>query len=211
MAGENGICYIVGAGSFVKPFSPGACDFIIAADGGYDRLCALGIPCDLLIGDLDSISELPAGTEVIKHPVRKNETDAHLAYLEGARRGYTKFRLLGGTGGREDHTQANLALALYASRRGHSLDLIGEGCRYTVITNDAVTLSSNEGDHLSILAFGSDAEGVSIAGAEYELSEATLLTEFPLGVSNSFKGQTVKVEVKQGSLLIIITENEKQY
>lgn len=203
MTEKNGICYIVGAGEVDIPISRGACDFIIAADGGYDRLLRLGVGCDLLVGDLDSIESVPSGVEVVRHPVRKNETDAHLAYLEGVKRGYRRFLMLGGVGGREDHTQANLALSLYASRRGHSLELVGAGYRYTVVTDGAITLTSDAGDHLSVLAFGSDALGVSIRGAEYELEGSTLYAEFPLGVSNSFKNSPVKISVDRGSILIM--------
>ena len=53
---KNGICYIVGAAEFSRGFKVASGDFVIAADGGYDRLLSMGITPDLLIGDLDSIS-----------------------------------------------------------------------------------------------------------------------------------------------------------
>ena len=43
---------------------------------------------------------------------------------------------------------------------------------------------------------------VTIAGAFYPLSQATLTPTFPLGVSNSFVGKPVSVTVGRGSLLI---------
>ncbi|MBR2432244.1 MAG: thiamine diphosphokinase, partial [Clostridia bacterium] len=76
-------CYIVGAGEFYGEFTPDSDDLVIAADGGYDSLLNRGIRPDVLIGDLDSIKEMPNGIELIRHPVKKDETDMHLAYLEG--------------------------------------------------------------------------------------------------------------------------------
>ena len=60
------ICYIVGAGDFTTHFTPTDADLVIAADGGYDALKNAGIRCDLLIGDLDSINEVPTGVEIIR-------------------------------------------------------------------------------------------------------------------------------------------------
>ena len=100
-------CYIVGAGDFYGELSPRDGDIIIAADGGYDTLKKLGIEPDLLLGDMDSLTEVPRALEKLVYPVRKDETDTHLAYLEGVRRGYTDFVIYGGVGGRDDHTFAN--------------------------------------------------------------------------------------------------------
>ena len=92
-----GICYIVGAGDFPYGFSPKDDDLVIAADGGYDHLKKNGIRCDLLIGDLDSISASADGVQTKRFPIRKDETDMHLAYLEGKARGYKEFHIYGGT------------------------------------------------------------------------------------------------------------------
>ena len=82
-----GVCYIVGAGDFASPFAPKEDDLVIAADGGYDHLIKFGIRCDILLGDLDSIREVPKKIETVTFPVRKDETDSFLAYREGVRRG----------------------------------------------------------------------------------------------------------------------------
>ena len=135
--------------------------------------------------------------------MEKDETDTHLAYLEGAKRGYTAFRVYGGVGGREDHTFANYSLLLYAKNRGHSMTLVGDGYESFVIKNESVTLSGRPGATLSVFAFGGSASGVNILGAKYEARDVTLHPEFPLGVSNSFLRGEVWLSVKDGALLVM--------
>lgn len=197
------ICYIVGAGSFTNPFVPDGNDFVIAADGGYDHLIRHGIRCDLLIGDLDSISNVPHDVEILRHPVEKDETDMHLAYLEGVRRGYVEFRIYGGTGGREDHTFANLSLLLYMRNRGHQGSVYSDTGAYQVIKNEKITVFGETGCHLSAFAFGGEARGVTIQGLEYGCTDITLTPEFPLAVSNRFVGTRGEVSVRDGTLLVM--------
>lgn len=198
-----GICYIVGAGSFTYPFEPGEDDLVIAADGGYDHLIHYGIRCDLLIGDLDSICKAPSDVELIRHPVMKDETDTHLAYLEGARRGYADFRIYGGTGGREDHSFANFSLLLYMRNRGHRGSVYGDTGVYQVIKNEGICVRGEAGKHFSAFAFGGEAHGVFIRGLEYECEGITLTPEFPLAVSNRFVGRDGEVCVADGALLLM--------
>jgi len=203
MKSDTKTCYIVGAGDFFGEISPLENDLVIAADGGYDHLLKRGITPHLLIGDLDSlISPLPS-CEIIRHKIEKDETDMHLAYLEGARRGYDAFEIYGGTGGREDHTFANYCLLYYIRNHGGRATLIGRGTRATVIKDESITLRGRSGASLSVFAFGGHAENVCIAGAKYSARGATLTPDFPLGVSNSFLNAPVTVSVGRGALLII--------
>ena len=200
------ICYLVGAGEFSRAFAPAAGDFVIAADGGYDRLRERGLRCDLLIGDMDSIFAVPTGVETIRHPVRKDETDLFLAYREGARRGYRLFCIYGGGGGREDHTLANYAL-LYAARLGgNDARMITDAGEATVLKDGEITLSAagRAGKHFSLFPIGGAARGVSIRGAEYEAEDLVLTLEFPLAVSNRFGKDDVKIAVRDGALLLWI-------
>ena len=196
-------CYIVGAGDFNTPFSPDTSDLVIAADGGFDHLKRMGIRCDVLVGDLDSIQDVPADVEKVKFPVQKDETDMHLSYLEGAARGYSDFYILGGTGGREDHTFANYCLLLYIVDNGHTARLLSDTGEVQVVKNGTITVKGEEMKHLSLFPFGCVAHGVSITGAEYECEGIDLTPNFPLAVSNRFLDSEVKISVKDGILLVM--------
>ena len=196
-------CYIVGAGSFFGELSPKDGDLVIAADGGYDTLKKIGITPDLLIGDMDSI-ESDSDIEKLVYPIKKDETDTYLAYLEGVRRGYTDFVISGGVGGRDDHTFANYSLLIYGKSHGHNIKIVGERCDIFAIRNEAVTVTGELGAHFSAFAFGGEACGVTIKGLEYEAEKITLTPEFPLAVSNRFLDSEGYIEVKSGTLILMI-------
>ena len=198
-----GICYVVGAGDFYGGFTPSVDDLVIAADGGYDTLRSLGIRCDLLIGDMDSRGACSAEIETLTFPVEKDETDMHLAYLEGVRRGYSTFRLYGGVGGREDHTFANYSLLLMGKLAGHSLTLVSCDCDVTVIKNETVTISGEVGDGVSVFAFGGEARGVTLRGLKYTAEDISLAPEFALGVSNELADTECSICVADGALLVM--------
>ena len=199
-----GICYLVGAGDFYGQITKCDGDIIIAADGGYDSLVRHGYIPDLLIGDFDSIgSELPEGVRTIPYPKEKDETDMFLAYGEGARLGYTEFVMLGATGGRLDHTYANLSLLLYAKERGHNVTVMDSHGIIFCLKDEAISLAGSTGATFSVFAIGSEALGVSIKGAKYEAENVTLSPSFPLGVSNEFTDTDARISVKKGALLVI--------
>ena len=198
------ICYIVGASDVLGEIRRSSADLIIAADGGADALSKIGLSCDLVIGDLDSVKELPQDVELIKFPVRKDEPDSFLAYREGVRRGYTHFRLFGGTGGREDHTYANITLAHYAAKAGHLFEIFADGYRIFAITNSEVSFPLEKGAIFSVFARDTEARGVCINGAEYNLDGASLTEDYPLGLSNAALGGEVRISVESGTLLIMV-------
>lgn len=73
----------------------------------------------LLLGDFDSLAEVPALPHVERVPVEKDDTDMMLAIKRGLERGETLFHLYGGMGGqRTDHTVANLQALLYLADHG---------------------------------------------------------------------------------------------
>ena len=197
-------CIIVGAGEMHGVPRVCKCDLVIAADGGYSALLSLGITPDLVVGDLDSESaDIPEGTRLIKFPVQKDETDMDLAFREGYRRGYREFEIYGGTGGRLDHTLANLSLLLAIKERGADARLIGNGCECFVLQNEARTVCGKPGQGISVFAMRSAAEGVSVSGFKYTCNGARLDEGFAIGVSNSFIKDSGTVEVKSGTLLVV--------
>ncbi len=199
----EGICYIVGAGDFFGEIQKKDGDMLIAADGGYEKIKELGLVPDVLIGDFDSLSELPDNIKTIRHPVQKDETDMFLAYKMGAEIGYDRFALYGGVGGREDHTFANYCLLLKAKNENKHAVLFGNRTKVYIIKNEKIELFGDEGKTISVFPFGKDAEGVYIKGLKYEAENITLCSDFPLGVSNSFTKNKACISVEKGALLII--------
>ena len=53
-----------------------------------------------------------------------------------------------------------------------------------------------------MFCLGADAQDVTIRGAQYELANAALTSDFPLGVSNHFVGKEIEVSVGSGTLLL---------
>lgn len=199
-----GICYLVGAGDFNENIELYEDDLLIAVDGGFDALMKAGYVPDVLVGDLDSVKiQIPESVKVIKYNKEKDETDMFLAYRIGARCEYTDFVILGGTGGRLDHTYANLSILLYAKDRGHNITMIDEKSMIICIKNESVRLTGNHGAYLSVFAIGGNASGVSIKGAKYEVENVDLSPAFPLGVSNEFTNTEALISVEEGALLII--------
>ena len=102
---KTSVCYIICALPQNHHFSPAPGDLVIAADGGYAHMG--GIKPDLVVGDFDSLGYVPDGESVVRHPAEKDDTDTMLAARIGIERGYRTFLLLGGVGGRLDHTLRN--------------------------------------------------------------------------------------------------------
>lgn len=237
-------CYIVGAGDFTpRGFAPVPGDLVLAADGGYRALCSLGYTPDLLLGDFDSLGDLPLPPDlpVLRFPARKDDTDTGLALRHGLDRGFRDFALYGCAGGRVDHLLANLQSMARVSRLGATIRLAAPEYDAWALTGPApdtsapstpapdalaphasashasgpaphapdgpaatLTLPDRPGGTLvSVFCHGDRAEGVTLTGLAYPLSDAALAGDFPLGVSNRrLEGRPATVSVRRGTLLI---------
>ena len=60
---------------------------------------------------------------------------------------------------------------------------------------------------LSVFALSPVCRGINLAQVKYPLREYTLDNRFPLGVSNEFEAEQAIVQVRQGELLVILSEN----
>ena len=225
-------CYIVGAGDFTpRGFAPGPGDLVVAADGGYRALYSLGYTPDLLLGDFDSLGDLPlpADLPVLRFPVRKDDTDTGLALRHGLEQGFRDFALYGCAGGRVDHLLANFQSMARVSRLGATVRLAAPDYDAWSLTGPApnaptpapggpapaapdalapaavLALPPRPGGTLvSVFCHGDRAEGVTLTGLAYPLSDAALTGDFPLGVSNRrLDGQRATVAVRRGTLLIL--------
>lgn len=196
-------CVIFCAGGFDCLAEPvGKDDYIIAADGGLRHAQALGLDCQAVLGDFDSLGFVPAGANVF--PQEKDDTDAMLAVRQGLAAGCRRFVLYGTLDGpRLDHTIANLQTLQFLADRGAVGYLVGTGYIATVIHQETVRFSQRASGVLSLFCMGPDARGVTLEGLKYPLRDAALSAGFPLGVSNHFLGREALVTVREGSLLAL--------
>ena len=198
------VCWCVGAGDFdAARFAPAPGDFVIAADGGLKYLETLGVKPDLILGDFDSLGTVPAGSNVLRYPPEKDDTDMMIAVKEGLRRGFVRFALFGGLGGRLGHTLANIQTLMYLSKHGARGFLAGERETVTAVTDGTISFPAACSGYISIFCLDEPARGVTLRGLKYPLTDAVLTSSVPLGVSNEFTGAAATVTVKNGTLVIV--------
>lgn len=205
---------IVGAGSIESgdlPIKLEPSDFLCAADAGYRALQSVGQFPALLIGDFDSMPEPEGDFEIIRLPVRKDDTDTAFCVKEGFSRGYKHFLIYGALGGmRLSHTIANLELlSMIRSQGGYGELRQGQTRVFLLAAGDEVDFSPEERGHLSLFSLTDEAE-LSASGLSYPLSHGTLSRSFPLGVSNHFLGEPASLSVHQGEALVILEPEDEQ-
>lgn len=182
-------------------------DFIICADSGFDIATECGYTPDLLIGDFDSIKVIPENMNRITLPVEKDVTDTVAAFNEGVERGFKNFVMLGGTGGRFEHTFANISLMANASKSGITFEIVDSKHIFRSITNSLIKIMRKENQQVSVFAFGDRAFGVTLKGFHYPLWDNTLDPfNGALGTSNDIVEDFGEISVSKGTLIIIETE-----
>ena len=196
-------CIIFCAAEFdalAQPIEQG--DFLLAADGGLRHLEKLGLTPGGVLGDFDSLGYVPENARVF--PVEKDDTDAMLAARQGLAMGFRRFVFYGSLDGpRLDHTVANFQTLQFLADRGAAGYLVGLDHMVTVVKNGTVRFPETAEGILSVFCLGPDAGGVTLLGLQYPLTNGTLTSGFPLGVSNHFIGENAEITVKNGSLLLI--------
>lgn len=191
-------------------------DFILAADGGTHNALALGYTPNLIIGDLDSISDeergklalssvegmKEAGVQVIQFPRDKNETDLELAIQHAAEMQPEQIVIVGALGGRLDQTLGNIALL--SDFRLSTLDLrLDDGVEEIYFCRDQAEVHGRSGELVSLIPWGVPVEGVRTDGLRWPLSDETLYPDKTRGISNELLGEQATVRIRSGLLLVV--------
>ncbi len=181
-------------------------DYIICADGGLRAARQAGLRVDYLIGDFDSLAgPVPEGEYGVERlPVEKDETDTFAACRHGLALGCRDFLLLGGLGGRFDHTMANLSTLLYLQTQDASGVLADGNHEIRVLAQGKAYFPHCEGLGFGVFPFGTPFCVVSGGGLQYPLNRLKLTAEYPMGVSNTICGADAWVEVLKGPALLVL-------
>jgi thiamine pyrophosphokinase len=201
---------VISAGGPVRralpPFPDDA--VVMAADGGALEAERLGLRIDRLVGDLDSapedvVARLDAeGVPIERHPADKDASDLELALEVAVREGAERVLVLGGDGGRLDHT-VGVGLLL-ASNRWVDVEVDAVlGAALVHVVREKRAFSGAPGELISLYAMGGAAEGVTTTGLRWQLDDDVLRAGSTRGLSNEFVGTEATVRAREGVVLAI--------
>ncbi len=174
-------------------------DFIICADGGYNHAKNMNIKPDILIGDMDSVTDFMHDVEVIKYPTDKDFTDGELCIKYAKEKGIDELLLLGMTSERLDHTINNI-LMMSSFPKAKIIDEDNE----IYILKDNLTLIGKKGKTLSIIPVNGDMVGISTKGLMYSLGKERLCLGKSRGNSNVITDDKCEITAQKGMGIVII-------
>ncbi|MFQ9146824.1 MAG: thiamine diphosphokinase [Eubacteriales bacterium] len=193
-------------------------DLIIAADSGYNNASRLGVRPGLLLGDLDSIDRKKLAPDELEHiekiivPAIKDDTDTQLAVDTAISRGADEIYIIGGLGGRLDHTLSSVFLLEYIADRGADAVMTDGQSRVRVMKTDGEPVTfmipktfdgENGFKYLSIVSLTDECEGVRISGVFYPLDGVTLKRSYSYAVSNEITSDSAEITLERGTMLVI--------
>jgi len=191
--------------------------FVVAADGGHAFLRRHDLWPDLLVGDFDSLDgELlqeaqEANVEIVRRPVRKDQTDGELAVAEACARTSGEIVLLGALGGDLDHLLGHLCVLRGLSQTGRGARIAAPGLAVRVLCGPhEVGLGAPVGTRVSLVSLSPDAV-VTLRGLEYPLTNAPLPATSCLGVSNAVAVPGATVALVGGVLALMVFDGDETF
>ncbi|MBM7556638.1 thiamine diphosphokinase [Halanaerobacter jeridensis] len=184
-------------------------DTIFCADGGAEYTYQLDLIPELILGDLDSISE-----EVIqfyqqhnikfkRFPIEKDKSDTQLLLELVIDEGYEEVILFAALGKRFDHALANLYLLEGVFRENVDVKIITPNNHIEVIKGRK-TIEEKAQKTVSFLPLSNEVTGVNLIGFKYELENGNLKRGETLGLSNIIEENEAQIKIITGTLLMII-------
>ena len=179
---------------------PESVDLTIAADSGYATAQKLGVTPDITMGDFDSYRDsLPPDMNILRVACEKDVTDTMLACEYAKDNGCRYITIVGGTGGRIDHSISNVFYLEDLRRQGVRVKLTDGENTVQVVLDETVTVNA-DGGYFSIFAL--DRCVVTETGCKYPLNKATLVRQRPYAVSNEAVGEYAVITIEGAALLV---------
>ncbi|MBQ6774425.1 MAG: thiamine diphosphokinase [Synergistaceae bacterium] len=181
-------------------------DYFIYCDCGLNHKDSLLHEPDLIIGDFDSHSKPDDLNNVIVLPVVKDDTDTIYAVKEGIRLGFIEFILIGVTGGRIDHTLANIYALMMLKESGKSAVILDDYSEMSIISAGERVNIKWGCKFFSLINISGIARGINITGAKYNLTDGEIKSSYQYGVSNEVLSpeHDAQISLREGSLLLVV-------
>ncbi|MEL6606660.1 MAG: thiamine diphosphokinase [Bacteroidota bacterium] len=180
---------------------------LVCADGAGNKVIALSLTPDLLIGDLDSVDlqKVPAQCEVLRR-IDQNKTDFKKCLIEMDKRGLLPCLIFGISGGELDHTLNNLNCFMQSVKKYQNVlyDIDENGCAKWgfALDNQSFELEGQLEKRLSILPYPE--VRLTTSGLEWNLENETLAIDSKSSVRNRVKAPQTTITVHRGSAIVLI-------
>lgn len=173
---------------------------VVCCDGAADDFISRGGVPDVIIGDMDSLSEgnrLRYADIIVCNPDQEtNDQTKAIEYLLS--KGIKRIAIVGATGKREDHTIANIALtAEYMAMGAEVVSYTDSGC--FIPCRDNKTLQCSPNAQVSI--FNINATALRSEGLDYPIYDFTALWQ---GTLNCCRSGEFTISA-QGDYIVFIT------
>ena len=143
------------------------------------------------------------GCELVQFPSEKDQTDSHLALVWAVDAGFRDIQVLLQTSGRLDHILGTIWASASCVERGATVGFIDEGFEATLAHGPAgVDVLPDQPLILSLIPIGGRAQGITLSGFKYALSNDSLSLAESRGISNQTTGKPAHIEVREGWLLV---------
>lgn len=178
----------------------------ICADGAAETLQAYGKNPDVIIGDMDSITNEQLvhfkSVKILKI-VEQDTTDSEKALSYCLKHKINKVSLLGGFGGRIDHSLHTIELIKKFHRKGLSITSFTEFEKVYLI-DQKTNLLDKPGTRVSIIPIFGDVSNVSLHGFDFDLQNVIFKFGDFSSVSNRIKSSPATINFSNGELLVIL-------
>jgi len=175
---------------------------IYSVDGAFHYLKELGIKPDLIMGDFDSIEQLPMDIGHI-HTPDQNFTDFEKALKIIIEQGFKIVDVFAANGLEQDHFLGNMSTALKYNKQ-IKLSFYDDRQKYYFL-NKRSSITGVKDKTISLFPFPK-AKGVSSTGLKYPLKDDNLsMKKNIIGTRNIAIEDEISIRFAKGQLLIFIT------
>lgn len=212
---------IIAGGSFDVKFadrylSNHTYQHLIAVDNGLYYANQAGLTPDWIVGDFDTVSadlllkyENNPKVKIHRLNPHKDATDTQVALELALQNDSKNIVILGGLGGRFDHTLGNLQMLYYLLQHKVTGYLINEINKVYLIQQKTVIRKKEQyGKYVSLLPFDSAVQGVTLEGFQYPLSNYELPFGSSLGISNEIVKEEGVISLNSGTMVVIESKDK---
>ncbi len=179
----------------------------IGVDHGCMHITNAGIQMQHAIGDFDSVTKAELAViqsncvEMHTYNIEKNESDLELAIHLAMEKYDDEIILLGATGGRLDHQQANIFLLTRYPNK--SIRIVDNQNELFVLLAGSYTLQKSSLPYISFIPISDTLQKVSLKGFKYNVKEQTFYRERSLGISNEICNEVGHISFSKGICLVV--------